>query len=313
MIEIKENVSLAEHSTFRIGGPAKYFTVVKNETEVKEALAWAKEKNVAYRVIGGGSNLLFSDAGYQALIVKYFGAELSINNDEVELSAGTPLALAVNKTLSANLGGLEWAIGIPGTVGGAIVNNAGAYGGEMSQSVLSVKILKEGIIEEITNSDCEFAYRSSKFKGASDQGIILSVKLKLEKLPDNELTERKVILEKNLADRLSKAPEGGSVGSTFRNIVLSEIEIKEFKNKFPDFPEQFVDYRKIPSAWLIEMAGLKGRKIGGAMVSEKHAGKITNVSGATAEDIVMLVSVVKQKVRSKFSLQLMEEFEYVGF
>jgi UDP-N-acetylmuramate dehydrogenase len=313
MIEIKENVSLAEQSTFRIGGPASYFTVVKNETEVKEALAWAKEKNVAYRVIGGGSNLLFSDAGYQGLIVKYFGAELSINNDEVELSAGTPLALAVNKTLSANLGGLEWAIGIPGTVGGAVVNNAGAYGGEISQNVLSVKIIQEGIVKEVSNNDCEFVYRSSKFKGVSDQGIILSVKLKLEKLADNELSQRKIILEKNLTDRLSKAPEGGSVGSTFRNIVLSEIEIKEFKNKFPDFPEQFVDYRKVPSAWLIESVGLKGRKIGGAMVSENHAGKITNVGGATAEDIVMLVSVVKQKVRSKFSLQLMEEFEYIGF
>jgi len=313
MLNIKENELMKNHTSFHIGGPAKHFVVVRNIEEAKEAIKWAQDNKNDYKAIGGGSNLLVSDRGYDGLVIKYFGGDIKIDGDEVEAGAGTPLAQAMNESLKAGLAGLEWAIGIPGTIGGALCNNAGAYGGEMSQSVIGITALIEGKITELKPEDCEFAYRSSAFKAGKIEAMILSVKLKLQKASEDRIKEINIELANNLADRNSKSAEGGSAGSTFRNILLSAEEMKEFKNKHSEFPDQFVAYNKIPAAWLIEECGLKGKKIGGAMVSERHAGKIVNIGGATAENVIMLISVVKQKVRSKFSQQLMEEVEYVGF
>jgi UDP-N-acetylmuramate dehydrogenase len=313
MLEIKENEPLSNHTSFRIGGPARYFVAVKNSEEIQEAIAWAKERDLEFKIIGGGSNLLIADGGFAGLIIRYLGGEVTIENEIIKVGGGVPLVLAMNEVLKAGLSGLEWAIGIPGTVGGAICNNAGAYGGEMSQCVSRVKVLFDGEIKEIDNNDCGFGYRESFFKSGKLKGIILSAELQLKQVSADELARLKEIMQINLADRLGKSAEGGSVGSTFRNIILSEEEIRKFKEKFPELPDQFVNYKKIPAAWLIERCDLKGKKIGQAMVSEKHAGKITNLGGATAEDVIMLISVVKQKVRSKFSLQLMEEMEYLGF
>jgi len=313
MIEIKKNELLKNHTTFRIGGPAKYFSVAKNSIEVREAIDWAKEKKVNFKIIGGGSNLLVADSGFDGLIIKYFGGEINLKNELMEAGAGVPLTRAMNDSLRAGLVGLEWSIGIPGTIGGAICNNAGAYGGEMSQSIASVEVLVGGKIKELKNADCHFGYRESAFKNGTITGTILSAKLRLKLVSPEEIVTVKQKMQANLADRLSKSAEGGSVGSTFRNITLSEKEIKELKNKFPELPDRFVEYRKVPVAWLIDECGLKGKKIGGAMVSEKHAGKIINLGGATAEEVIILISIVKQKVRSRFNLQLMEEVEYLGF
>ena len=313
MIEIKKNELLKNHTTFRIGGPAKYFSVAKNSIEVREAIDWAKEKKVNFKIIGGGSNLLVADSGFDGLIIKYFGGEINLKNELMEAGAGVPLTRAMNDSLRAGLVGLEWSIGIPGTIGGAICNNAGAYGGEMSQSIASVEVLMGGKIKELKNADCHFGYRESAFKNGTITGTILSAKLRLKLVSPEEIVTVKQKMQANLADRLSKSAEGGSVGSTFRNITLSEKEIKELKNKFPELPDRFVEYRKVPVAWLIDECGLKGKKIGGAMVSEKHAGKIINLGGATAEEVIILISIVKQKVRSRFNLQLMEEVEYLGF
>lgn len=313
MLDIKENELMSSHTSFRIGGPARYFVVVNNTAEINEAIGFAKDKKIDHKIIGGGSNLLVADSGYDGLIIKYFGGEMIIDGDIMEVDAGVPLVKAMHEALKNNLPDLEWAIGIPGTIGGAVCNNAGAFGGDMSQIVESVKIIRDGKIIELKNNDCDFGYRESAFKSGAVSGIILSVRLKMKKASIDELATIKEKMEKNLADRLSKSAEGGSAGSTFRNFVLTEEDIAKFKEKFPQLPDQFVAYKKIPAAWLIEECGLKGKKIGDAMVSEKHAGKITNVGHATAEHVVMLISVVKQKVRSNFSLQLMEEIEYVGF
>lgn len=312
MLEIKNNELLKNHTTFRVGGPAKYFVVARNRAEIMEALEWSGKNNLPCKVIGGGSNLLVADAGFDGLIIKYFGGEIRIAGEDVIAEAGAPLALVMNKAMENSLVGLEWAIGIPGTIGGAICNNAGAYRGEISQSVVSVEVLLDGKIKELANSDCIFSYRSSALKTGENKGVILSVKLKLKKVSETELLALKKIVQNNLADRLTKSAEGGSAGSTFRNIELTAEEIFKFKQKFPQLPDQFMNYGKIPAAWLIEECGLKGKRIGGAMVSQKHAGKITNVEEATAEQIIMLISIVKQKVRSRFSLQLMEEVEYLG-
>lgn len=313
MIVIKENELLSNHTSFRIGGPAKYFVAVKNTEELKEAIAWAKDRKLKYKVIGGGSNLLVADAGYAGLIIKVFGGELVIESEIIKVPAGVPLAAVINATLKAELIGLEWGIGIPGTIGGAVCNNAGAYRGEIADSVVSVEVLQDGQIKELTKDDCHFGYRESGFKQGEINGVILSATLKLTKVSTEEIIAIKEQMQKNLADRLSKAAEGGSAGSTFRNITLSEDEIKKFKERFPEFPDQFVGYKKVPAAWLIDHCEIKGKKIGQAMVSENQAGKITNLGGATADNVIMLISIVKQKVRSKYNLQLMEEVEYLGF
>lgn len=313
MIEIKEKEPLSQHTTFRIGGPAKYFCAVSNPEELQEAIVWADEKSFQYKVIGGGSNLLVSDNGYDGLVIKYFGGKIEIAGEVLTSMAGVPLALVMNESIKAGLAGLEWAAGIPGTIGGAVCNNAGAYGGEISQNFLEAELLQAGKIKKLTAKDLDFGYRSSGLKEGKIKGVLLSVKLSLQQASPEQIIEIKEAVKKNLADRLSKVSEGGSVGSTFRNFVMSEEEINKFKKKFPQLPDQFVGYRKVPAAWLIDECGLKGKKIGGAMVSEVHAGKITNVGGATAEDVIMLISIVKQKVRSKFSLQLIEEMEYLGF
>ena len=313
MIEIKENEPLAQHTTFRIGGPAKYFCSVSNPEELQEAIVWANKKNIEYKVIGGGSNLLVSDSGYNGLVIKYFGGKIEIAGETLTAMAGAPLSLVMNESLKAGLAGLEWAVGIPGTIGGAVCNNAGAYGGEVSQNFLEAEFLQEGKIKTLIAKDLLFGYRSSGLKEGKIKGVILSVKLGLRQASTEQMAEIKESVKKNLADRVSKAAEGGSVGSTFRNFVMSEEEINKFKDKFPQLPDQFVGYQKVPAAWLIDECGLKGKKIGSAMVSETHAGKITNVGGATAEDVIMLISIVKQKVRSKFGLQLIEEMEYLGF
>lgn len=313
MQNIKENEPLKNHTSFRIGGPAKFFVATENSYELAEAIGWAKEKNVDYRVIGGGSNILVNDKGFDGLIVKYFSPSAVKPAEIFECPASAILATVINETLKNNLLGLEWGIGIPGTIGGAIHNNAGAFGGEMKDSVESVKILREGEILELTKDECDFGYRESMFKSPENLDVIISAKLKLNKVSDGELSAAKEKMQKNLAERLSKNAEGPSVGSTFRNITLSEEEILQVKKEHPELPERYVEWKKIPAAWLVEECGLKGKKIGGAMVSEKHAGKITNVGNASAEDVVMLISVIKQKVRSQFNLQLMEEVEYIGF
>lgn len=313
MLKISENESLKNHSTFRIGGSAKYFAIAKTSEEVQEAIDWAEGKKINFKIIGGGSNILFNDDGYSGLIVKYFGGQAGFNGEIVECPAGVVLASVMNDSLARGLLGLEWAIGIPGTIGGAIHNNAGAYGGEMSQSAVKVKVLRGGKIIEVDNAGCRFGYRESFFKRADSEDIIISATLKLKAASAGELDSAREKMKANLADRLSKASEGPSAGSTFRNLVLTQAEIDLVKKDHPELPDQYVAWRKIPAAWLIDQCELRGRKVGGAMVSNNHAGKITNIGKATAKDIVMLISIVKQKVRSRFNLQLMEEIEYIGF
>lgn len=313
MIVIKENESLIKHCTFFIGGSAKYFCVAKNQSEVLEAIVWAINKKLDYKVIGGGSNLLISDKGYQGLIIKYFSTDFKIENEIIEAEAGVPLALLINKALKQGLAGLEWAIGIPGTIGGAVCNNSGAYGGEIAQSFVEAKVFQDGVITILKNKDFNFSYHNSKIKEEKIKTVILTIKLALKKVKPEVIMVLKEKMQNNLLDRLSKTPKGGSVGSIFRNFLMTTQELEIFKKKFPQLPEKFINSQVLPAAWLIDECGLKGRKIGDAMVSEVHAGKIINQGKATAEDVIILISIIKQKVRSKFNLQLIEEVEYLGF
>lgn len=310
-LNIQKNIPLALYTTFKIGGAAKFFCEAKNEEEILEALKLAQEKNLPVFVLGGGSNVLVSDKGFDGIVIKIQNTKYKIIDTIVDCDAGCSLSKIVSESVKSGLTGLEWAAGIPGTVGGAVRGNAGArtLGGEMADAIESVKVLDVDDLQ-LKNYDsgmCGYEYRNSVFK-QNPNLIILSANLKLKK-GDKEKSQK--IVKEILAKRKEKQPmEFPSPGSFFKNPI---VEDKNLIKQFETDTGQKIRDGKIPAPWLIEEAGLKGKKIGGAMVSEKHANFIVNTGNATAENVIMLAAIIKTKVRNKFGIQLQEEVQMVGF
>jgi len=283
---IKQNVALANHTTFKIGGPAKYFYQVKNFNEIVELVKIAKKAKMPYFILGGGSNILVSDKGFNGLVIKITSYELRITDCSIIVDAGILLNKLVDETVKAGLTGLEWATGIPGTVGGAVRGNAGAFNRSIADNIKSVKALKipELRITDYGLQELKFGYKDSIFKHNKD--IILSVEIKLRK---GNKDKSKQIIKEHLAYRDKHQPlQFPSAGCIFKN--------PEGKH----------------AGYLIEQCGLRGVKVGGAMISEKHGNFIINTGGAKARDVKKLINLCKEKVRKKFKLELEEEIEYLG-
>lgn len=310
-MKIIKNKPLSKYTTFHLGGNTRYFCVVEDIDDLKEVLKLAEEENVPYFILGGGSNVVVSDEGYDGLVIRIMNQELRIMNEYIEVDAGSNLATVVNESLKNNLIGLEWAYGIPGTIGGAVRGNAGAYGGEIKDSIESIKVLRNGEIIELKNKDCNFGYRESIFKNNKD--IILSVKIKLRKSLDfaRDQKTREEFLDKIKEERVDKFTGGFSAGSFFKNVLMNEKEIKEFKNKFSELPDQFIEHKKIPAAWFIDQCNLKGFCVGDICVSEKHAGILINKGKGKSGELFQLVSLIKTNVRDKFGIELIEEVCYL--
>jgi UDP-N-acetylmuramate dehydrogenase len=348
-MNLKEDVLLKNYSTFKIGGPAKYFCVCESLDELREVLGWARDNDEKTFILGGGSNILFGDKGFDGVVIKIMNNELRIMNQESRITnklkkplnlpskkrggrgikivcgAGVSLSKLINFSIENGLAGLEWAVGIPGTVGGAVRGNAGAFGGEMKDSVSAVRIVEiqeEGNkvqdarnkqipntnskiqIQKFDNKQCRFDYRSSVFKRGRDL-IVWEVVLDLERGNKDE-SDR--MIKEILLKRREKQPfQYSSAGSVFKNPVVSE----EIRKSFEADKKVECKDDKVPAGWLIEKCGLKSKKIGGAMVSEKQANFIVNVGNATADDVIILISLIKQKVRNGFGVQLQEEIEIV--
>ena len=284
MGRLKENVLLSEYSTFRIGGIARYLIEVDNAEDLKKVIQKALELNWQFIVIGGGSNILFSSKGYNGLVIVFKSNNtFSINDNLIEVDASVSLNYLVNKL--NNYTGLEWAVGIPGTVAGAINGNAGAFGGEMSELIKQVKVLEvkdNQIIEKnFSKEDCKFSYRNSIFKNNSNL-IIASAILELKKDSEENVKQK---IKNNLSKRMSKQPKGFSIGSIFKN------------------GEDF------SAGELIEKAGLKGLQIGDAKISDEHANFIINLGEATSDDVLELIKIIKKEVKEKFSIDLEEEIK----
>lgn len=284
MGRLRENVLLSEYSTFRIGGPARYLIEVDNAEDLKKVIQKALELNLQFIVIGGGSNILFSSKGYNGLVIVFKSNNtFSINDNLIEVNASVSLNYLVNKL--NNYTGLEWAVGIPGTVAGAINGNAGAFGGEMSELIKQVKVLEvkdNQIIEKnFSKEDCKFSYRNSIFKNNPNL-IIISAILELKKDSEENVKQK---IKNNLSKRMSKQPKGFSIGSIFKN------------------GEDF------SAGELIEKAGLKGLQIGDAKISDEHANFIINLGKATSDDVLELIKIVKKEVKEKFSIDLEEEIK----
>ncbi|HBI34064.1 MAG TPA: UDP-N-acetylenolpyruvoylglucosamine reductase [Candidatus Moranbacteria bacterium] len=309
MINIQENILLAPLTSFRIGGNAKYYVEVFSVEELKEALVFAKDKKIDFYILGGGTNLLVSDNGFAGLIIKIKMNEISANDDMIDVQAGVPLIKLINTASQQGLSGLEKLAGIPGTVGGAVRGNAGAFSSEIKSCVKNVTAFDTEKMELKTfeNEQCNFAYRTSIFKENKNL-IVISTTLILQK---GEISEIQKLVTDTIMTRSARGLNGvKSAGSYFMNPVVENEKLCQEFEKEKGVP---VRNKTLPAGWVIEQAGLLGKQIGGAEVSEKHANYIINAGEATASDVIMLVSFVKQQVRDQFGIQLTEEVNYLGF
>ncbi|MEY4744796.1 MAG: hypothetical protein RL272_741 [Candidatus Parcubacteria bacterium] len=315
--EVRAGEPMAKHTTFRIGGPAEFFLEAKSADDVVRAVAAAAHLGIPYFAFGGGSNMLVSDEGVRGLVIKMANRGFTIDGGKVVAEAGAPTGLVSTRTAEAGLTGFEWAVGVPGTIGGAIRGNSGAYGGEMKDSVVSVRALKEGVETVMTNAECEFAYRDSAFK-RHPGWIVLSATLALPPSGDPESAKAK--LRQMLLDRKEKQPvEYPTAGCMFTNWTPSgpaDIEsIRRSLDLDKDEKVPVTAQGTVPAGWIVDRAQLKGMKVGHVQVSEKHGNFFVSDGKAKADDVVALTAAIKTKIRNITNgvVQLHEEVEYVGF
>lgn len=313
MPKIERNIPLGPLTTFKIGGRANYYVEVKSTNDMLEVCRWVNENNVPVIIIGGGSNVLFSDDGFRGLVIRNNIKGYKVTGDKIVAGSGMLLSSLLAQALRESFSGLEWAIGIPGTVGGAVAGNAGAYGEDMSGTVESVSVLDCDDVKVINLDarDCDFSYRDSVFK-RGDNLFILDATLRFKKEKTSVMQEaiKKNLKQRNTATEMSHK----SAGCFFKNIEWknSGVNKKEMLANFPEL-KKFSDKPKIAVGFLIEEAGLKGERIGDASVSEKHAGFILNLGKATSDEIMMLVGLIKNKIYDKYGLVLEEEVKLIGF
>lgn len=289
----KENLyydePMAKHTSFKIGGPADVFFKVDNIEELKETLDLSKQNQIPLTIIGNGSNLLVTDKGIRGITTKLNLKDIEIKNENnkqiIKVEAGVPVGLLAQKLLKEEITGFEELSGIPGTIGGAVIMNAGAHGKELKDILKKVTAMDyNGNIHEFTNEECQFSYRNSRFQ--KEKYIILQATLELEKGNSTEIKEK---MDEYMQFRKEKQPiEYPNAGSTFKR------------------GEDFV------TAKLIDEAGLKGYKVGGAQVSKKHAGFIVNVDNATAKDVIELTDYIKEKIEEKFGKKINLEIQIIG-
>ena len=285
--KVLEQEPMARHTTFRIGGPADYFVELGSIEQIRAAIQVCREENLPWFVLGRGSNLLVSDKGYRGVILSIYKdfQKTEIQGETVTVQAGVLLTTLSGKVLDASLTGLEFASGIPGTIGGAVVMNAGAYGGEMKDIVRKVTVLdQDGEVRTLTCGEMQFGYRTSlaKKKGY----IVLGAELTLKQGEKEKIREEMQTLK---AKRIEKQPlEFPSAGSTFKR------------------PEGYF------AGKLIMDAGLRGAAVGGAQVSEKHCGFVVNTGNATAADVRELMRQVQGKVQEQFGVYLEPEVRFLG-
>lgn len=299
---------MAPYTTFKVGGPARYFFVAKNEYDIVSAIRAAKEIGIPFFILGGGSNLLISDLGFDGLVLKIHNSKFIIHDSILEADAGVSVATLVDETTKRGFGGLEWAGGLPGTLGGAVRGNAGAFKGEIKDNIREVKVLgTNGDIKIFSKDECEFSYRSSIFKRKNL--IVLSAKMNLV-LSDKE----KLINEaqSHIQYRKERHPlEYPNAGSVFKNCDLNLFPKSEWRKfervvKADPFPV-------VPAAYLLSEANMKGVTCGGAMISQKHPNFIINKNNAKARDILALMEIAAREVKEKFGVELESEVHLVGF
>ena len=344
-MKILENISLAEYTTLGIGGPARWLGEAASEAEIAQASDWARGRGVPLFVLGGGSNVLVADAGFDGLAMHIALQEMEQEGELLSAAAGTPWDDCVEQALAANCAGLECLAGIPGTVGGTPVQNVGAYGQEVSTVIERVRAFDRLALDfvEFTNAECGFAYRKSRFN-TTDRGryVVTRVDYRLRqnggptltyaelKAHFNEREKKPSLVEVAEAVRgirRSKSmllvegdPDCRSAGSFFKNPSVAPEVAERVRQIAADlgialraFPAE-AGQVKIPAAWLIEQAGFyKGYTKGAAGISSRHTLALVNRGGATATEILALAEQIANAVEAKFGIRLEMEPEMVGF
>ena len=314
MAHIRENVSLAPFTVYAIGGQARYFVEARTNEDIRDAIRFGRDRGVPFFIFGAGSNVLVSDKGFPGIAIRVLGGSVSIEGGAFRVDAGVKMAAAAAEAASVGLSGFEWAVGIPGTVGGSVRGNAGCFGGEMKDVVSRVDVLdtsdREFPVREFSSRDCGFGYRHSIFK-AHPEWIILSVTLSLAGGDPDIIRDRIISITRARTEKQDIGTK--SCGCIFKNVSWDAAGGKEFfLGRFPEYLE-IADLPNIPAAFLIDRAGLKGERAGNAVISPKHANFFVNDGGASAEDVRRLIRRVEDVVRRAYGITLEPEIQYVGF
>lgn len=309
MITVKENIPLAPLTSFGIGGPARYLVEAGSAEELREAVRFARQRGLDFYLLGGGTNLLVSDGGFDGLIVRMGFDAVTLAGERIVAEAGADLTGLVLRAADWGLSGMESLAGIPGTVGGAVRGNAGAYGTCIGEVCATVRVLDSKTLEfgEMGSGECGFDYRSSRFK-RDRRLIVVSALLALSPGEPEEIRNR---AEATIARRAAKGLQcEKSVGSFFMNPLVQDAELIE---KFECDRQMRCRDGRIPAGWLIDRAGLRNQRVGAAMVSALHANYLINTGGARAEEVLKLARLIKERVRAATGVQLQEEVSCLGF
>lgn len=304
-VSYQKDVSLKEFTTTKVGGPAKYLVIVEKEDDLEKVFGVVKNNKINYLIIGGGSNMLVSDEGFDGVVILNRVTGIKLKDEKIYVKSGTFLSQLVIFSVKAGLAGIEELMGIPGTIGGGIYGNAGAYGKSTSDFLEKVKVTDGTKTYWVSKEDLEFSYRDSNFK--KDKKLILEAVFSLKK-------EDKKIIEENfkkiLKDRQKKYDKGILCpGSFFKNIEVKNLP-KEILAKIP---EEKIVFGKIPAGFLLESVDAKGLKVGDIEVSEQHANFFINKGNGIAKDFYDLAMILKQRVFEKFGISLEPEVQVIGF
>jgi len=302
MLKIREHVPLSELTTFKIGGSSRYFVEVRTEGEVSEAVQWAKQKQIKFVILAGGSNVLIPDDGLRALVIHLAEGNFSFAGERLSIDAGCNLFEMIRAAAKHGWGGWEKLSGIPGTVGGAVRGNAGAFGSEIKDFVTEVRALNSETseIKEFGNSSCDFSYRHSFFKDYPEW-LITGVTVRLTPVMAEESSK---LMNETIIERQKRHIQNiQAAGSFFLNPRVPQNIVAMFEK------EKKVKSRdsRVPAGWLIEKAGLKGRRVADAAASVGHPNYIINLGAATAKDVLELSEQIKKSVEQRFGISLTEE------
>lgn len=306
--KIKKNYDLTFLNTFRLRGKARFFIEVKNKEEVIRAIGWAKKKQTPFYILGGGSNILIAKPLINGLVIRISGEDYKIKKNIIASWAGSALTKLSKAALDHRLTGLEWAWGLPGTLGGAVRGNAGAFGLDISKSVIEIEAYDSASdrLIKMNNKDCAFSYRGSLFK-QNPNLVVLNIKLELKPGDKKEISD---LAMANFNKRLIGYPKEPSAGCVFKNLHYENV-FKENKELAETLKSQGrVKGEKIGTAYLIDQAGLKNQTKGKAKISDQHANFIMNMGEANAEDVIYLIKMAKKKIKEKYNIDLEEEVQY---
>lgn len=314
-MEIEKNiargVSLASLSTYQIGGAAEFFIAVKTVEELQAAVSWAQVQKQPITILGGGSNILINDNGVAGLVIKLANDNLEIKGESVTSGASTTVREVAEAALTHGLTGIEWSIGIPGSMGGAIRGNAGAHGGSFDQVVTEVTVFDTKALDFKTfaPTDCHFLYRHSRFKD-TEQYVIWEIRLMLRPGEEAVMTEQ---MEEYRAYRRTSQPQAPSAGCVFKNLLVSEIEASNPEVVAMAEADHKIRGGKIGAGYLIEKLGLMGYRIGKAEISPQHANFVVNLGQAQAQEVREIMKHVQKQVSTHYHIDLEPEIQLVGF